>query len=81
MSQHQLHVHIASIAETFYSGEVDAVTVPGSAGEMTLMANHEPLITTLRSGTISIRTGTEKKNINVMHGVLEVSGNTAHILL
>jgi F-type H+-transporting ATPase subunit epsilon len=81
MSQHSLIVSITSIAEPLFSGEADSITVPGVSGEMTILAHHEALITTLKPGTVTVRVNGEKKQFNVTHGVLEVSNNTANVLL
>ncbi len=81
MSQHLLTVSIASITEPLFSGEVESITVPGVSGEMTILAHHEALITTLKPGTVTVRVNGEKKQFNVTHGVLEVSNNTANVLL
>jgi F-type H+-transporting ATPase subunit epsilon len=37
------------------SEDADMVTIPGSEGEMGVMAGHESLITTLNPGTIDVR--------------------------
>jgi F-type H+-transporting ATPase subunit epsilon len=81
MSQHLLTVSIASIAEPLFSGEAESITVPGVSGEMTILAHHEALITTLKPGIVTVRVNGEKKQFNVTHGVLEVSNNTANVLL
>ena len=39
------------------SEEADMVTIPGSEGEMGVMAGHMPLITTLKPGFISVSGG------------------------
>jgi F-type H+-transporting ATPase subunit epsilon len=36
------------------SGDVEHVLVPGSEGEMTMLAHHAPLLTTLRPGLLDI---------------------------
>lgn len=81
MSQHSLNVSIASITEPLFVGEADSITVPGISGEMTVLAHHEAIITTLKPGTVTVRVNGEKKLFAVTHGVLEVSNNTANLLL
>ena len=76
------HLVIASVGETQFDGEVISAVLPGSAGELTVMAHHEPLVTTLKKGTILVKDGSgEKKDFPVEDGVLEVSGNRAVVLL
>lgn len=76
-----LHVTIATVSETLFDGSADMLIVPGSAGEMGILANHEPLITTLKSGTVTVKVGTEKHTFPVTQGVLEVSNSVASVLL
>ncbi|MBE7184573.1 MAG: F0F1 ATP synthase subunit epsilon [Methylobacterium mesophilicum] len=40
------------------SEQVEAVVIPGSEGEMTVMAHHAPLMTVLKPGVIRVRNGT-----------------------
>ncbi len=81
MAKHSLFVSVASVSESLFSGEAESITLPGITGEMTILANHEPLITILKEGTLTIRTKSDKKAIKVTRGVLEISNNTANILL
>lgn len=81
MSTHQLTVLVATVSETLFNGPAESVTVPGTAGEMTILANHEPIITTLKAGTLRVKAGGEVKEFPVTNGVLEVSNSTANILL
>lgn len=75
-----LHLVIASVGETRFDGRASSVTLPGSAGEFTVLANHEPFVTTLKSGTITVRAD-ETKEFAIEGGVLEMSGNRAIVLL
>jgi F-type H+-transporting ATPase subunit epsilon len=77
----KLHVSIATVSETHFEGHVDALIVPGVAGEMTILANHVPIITTLKEGSVTVITDKERKSFPVSNGVLEVSDNTATVLL
>jgi F-type H+-transporting ATPase subunit epsilon len=56
------------------SGDVEQVIVPGSEGEMTVLAYHAPLLTTLRPGLLDIGyPGGEHKRYFVRGGFAEVS--------
>ncbi len=72
---------IAKVDQNLYDGEADSVTVPGSAGEMTVLHNHEPLITTLKKGNITVRSGGEEKVFQVEGGVIEVRHDGATVIL
>jgi len=77
-----LHLVISSVSENLYDGAAISATVPGSAGEMTVLPNHEPLITTLKEGTITVRVpNAEVKSFSIKGGVLEISGERAVVLV
>lgn len=76
------HLVIASVGETRFDGSAVSVTFPGSDGELTVLAHHEPFVTTLKRGTITVRESRESsKEFSIESGVLEVSGNRAVVLL
>lgn len=45
---------LVSPEKLLFSGEVEQVLVPGAEGDMTIMAKHSPLITTLRPGLLEL---------------------------
>ncbi|OGG53927.1 hypothetical protein A2851_03415 [Candidatus Kaiserbacteria bacterium RIFCSPHIGHO2_01_FULL_53_29] len=75
------HLIIASVGETRFDGEAISATLPGEAGELTVLAHHEPIVTTLKPGTITVRTSGEAKRFEIESGVLEMSANRAVVLL
>ena len=84
MAEHPntFHLVVASVGETRFDGAAVSATFPGSAGEFTVLAHHEPLVTTLKRGTISVRDSLgETKKYEIESGVLECSGNRAVALL
>ncbi len=77
-----MHIHIAKTNGILWSGEADAVVAPASEGEVTILKGHVPLATTLRAGTISVRTkDREDFACNVERGVLEVTSSSVTVLL
>ena len=76
------HLVIASVGETRFDGEVASATFPGTDGELTVLAKHEPFVTTLKSGVIRVKSPSEDpKEFIIESGVLESSGNRAVVLL
>ena len=82
------HLVIASVGETRFEGEAISATFPGRSGELTVLAHHEPFVTTLKRGLITVRapsagggSAPSRKEFPVESGVLEVSGNHAVVLL
>lgn len=76
------HLIISSVGQTFFDGEVNSATFPGTDGEMTILAGHEPIITTLKKGVINARASSgELIEFPSEKGVLECSGNKTVVLL
>lgn len=76
-----MRIVIAKVDEVLFEGEADSITVPGSAGEMTVLGHHEPLITTLKAGMITVRSEAGKKEFKADSGVLEVNAKGATVIL
>jgi F0F1-type ATP synthase epsilon subunit len=56
--------------------------MPGSAGEFTLLVNHEPFVSTLKAGKITIKESDgSHKEFPITGGVVECSGSRAVVLL
>ena len=77
-----LNLTITSISQTFFNDEAVSVLVPGVLGQMQILANHEPIITSLKNGEIIVElTNKEKTKIHIESGVLEHSNNHTTILV
>lgn len=50
------------------SEEVSQVVIPGSDGEMTVMADHAPLMTTIKPGVVTVTTTAGKTDRYVVFG-------------
>lgn len=59
---------------------VDEVTIPAVGGEMGILPDHTPLISQMQTGVLSYRTGTEKKQLHVSGGFVEVLPDKVSIL-
>lgn len=81
-SENTLHLIVSSVSENLYDGPAIAAIVPGTSGEMTVLPNHEPLITTLKAGKITVRIPNKEDAIfDIDGGVLEVSRARAVVLI
>ena len=77
-----MHTHIAQVNEVLFDGTAEAVTVPAIDGEMTVLPHHEPFISTLKEGSITVRLEDKsEQKFDITKGVLEVSNNKTTILL
>ncbi len=63
-----------------WSGEADMVVIPGSSGDMGILPNHAPLLTTLRYGFLRVRHGGQEEVFTVAGGVAEVLPDRVTIL-
>jgi F-type H+-transporting ATPase subunit epsilon len=76
------HLTIARVDQPLFAGPVISATVPGIAGEMTILPSHTALISPLGPGIVRIVTEAgETQSYEVITGTLEVSDNSATILL
>jgi len=63
------------------SGEVEQVLVPGAEGDMTVLAHHAPLLTTLRPGVLDIGfPGGEHRRYFIRGGFAEVGPSGLNVL-
>jgi len=77
-----LQLTIARVDSPVFTGGVVSVTVPGTEGEMTLLADHEAIISALKEGTITYRVpDASAETITITQGTLEVRDNVATILI
>lgn len=77
-----LKLTISKVDGPVFDGEVSFVTVSGVAGEMTLLANHEALISPLKAGRLTFEVADgSKQEIAIESGTLEISNNHATILI
>ena len=66
---------------TAFDGDVVSVTAPGGAGYLGILAHHAPLITTLKSGDLTLRTKEgESHRYRIGPGILKVANNEAVVL-
>lgn len=78
-----MHVFVGKVGETLYDGDAISVTLPGAAGELTVLAGHMPLVTTLKAGVVRVVPAEKGEPLEfpVTDGVLEVTGDGARVLL
>jgi len=72
---------ITTVTKQLFSDDVTSVTLPGAEGELTVLKNHVPLITTLVKGTITVRGKGDNRTFPVTGGLLEVSRAGAVVLV
>ena len=50
------------------SEQVEAVVIPGAEGEMTVMAHHAPVMTTIKPGVVTLKTAAGQEERYVVFG-------------
>ncbi|RWF15041.1 MAG: F0F1 ATP synthase subunit epsilon, partial [Mesorhizobium sp.] len=50
------------------SEQVESVVIPGAEGEMTVMAQHAPVMTTIKPGVVTVKTAAGKEERYVVFG-------------
>ena len=81
MDSISFHLDVISGVGSLYSGSVKSVRVTGSEGEMGIRYGHTPLLTTIRSGMVSLIDSQDKEDqIYLAGGVLEVQPDSVTIL-
>ncbi len=75
---------IAKLDHVYFDGEAKSVTAPGSDGVLTVLTEHEPLITTLQPGVVTVRAEAlpdGEQFFEISGGILEVRRDGATIIL
>lgn len=70
-----MKVSVYSLKNILFDAEAESLTCETTEGQITVLDNHEPLITTLKQGLIKIIDKNKKESyIGVRDGFLEVRG-------
>jgi F-type H+-transporting ATPase subunit epsilon len=77
----QFALRILTPDRVVFEGPVEYVQVPVSVGYLGVLAHHAPLVTSLASGTLTVRAaGGSEERWQVSGGFFEVSNNQATVL-
>ena len=76
----QLNLEVVTPHRTVLVETVDSVTLPGSEGELGILPEHIPLLTTLDSGIMSYSSSGKTQAIAVHWGYAQVEGNNVRVL-
>lgn len=81
--QNHFSITITRVESILFQGDILSVTLPGSEGQLTVLAHHEPLIALLKTGLVEIvhTDGTTRNTYEIEKGILEVSNNQVTILV
>lgn len=75
-----IRCEIVSQDRIVFQGEADIVVVPGMAGEMGILPNHAPLLSTLKFGVLKVRYQGREEVFTVAGGIIEVQPQQITVL-
>lgn len=74
------HFELVSPERLLFSGDVEAVVVPGTEGQFTVMKGHAATMSTLKPGLVEVDRGSSKQRLFVRGGFADVSAKGLTIL-
>lgn len=75
-----IRCEIVSQDRLLYEGDVDIVIAPGVNGEMGILPNHAPLLSTLKFGFLKLRHKGQEEIFTIAGGVIEVQPTIVTVL-
>ncbi len=75
-----IQCQIVTQDKSLYEGPADLVLAPGTEGELGILPNHAPLLTTLEMGLIRIKHKGEEQVFTITGGILEVRPEIVTVL-
>jgi len=75
-----IRCEIVSQDRMVYEGDADIVILPGTEGEMGVLPNHAPLLSTLKYGIVKVRQSGKEEIFTVAGGVVDVQPDHVVIL-
>jgi len=61
--------------------EISSITLPAYDGEITVLPNHQPLLSLLVEGIVTLRRGTKEESLAIGGGYIETNGKTMKLLV
>lgn len=75
-----IQCEIVSQDRMVWEGDADIVVVPGVGGEMGVLPNHAPLLSTLKFGILKVRNKDEEQVFTIAGGVIEIQPDLITVL-
>lgn len=77
----KIHFQIVTPEKVVYKDDVDSITLFTQTGEITVLPNHAPLISSLKSGEAIIKKDGEEFSIAVSGGFLQIQPKNKVVVL
>lgn len=75
-----MQLEILTPDKSLFSGNADAVTLPGADGQFQILKDHAALVASLAQGEVKIKTNQGEEHIAINGGVVEVLNNKIVVL-
>jgi F-type H+-transporting ATPase subunit epsilon len=75
-----IRCEIVSQDRMVFEGDADTVILPGVAGEMGILPNHAPLLSTLKFGICTVRFRDREEHFTIAGGVVEVQPDIVTVM-
>jgi F-type H+-transporting ATPase subunit epsilon len=76
----RFHFSLVSPERELYAGEVDQVDAPGAEGDFGVLEGHEPFMTTLRAGQVTVIIGGGRRVFEIRGGFADVTPESFTLL-
>ena len=81
MSKKRLMLSLVSPEKTIYEGEINSIALPGSLGAFTILPQHAPIVSSLKSGKITYLTIGGEETVDIQSGFVEMSGEEVSVCI
>ena len=75
-----IRCEIVSQDRMVFEGDADIIIAPGTGGEMGILPNHAPLLSTLQYGILKVRSQGREDVFTVAGGIIEVTPRLVTVL-
>ncbi|MGB9672867.1 MAG: ATP synthase F1 subunit epsilon [Anaerolineales bacterium] len=75
-----IRCEIVSQDRMVFEGDADIVLLPGTEGEMGILPNHAPLLSTLKYGVVKVRRSGKEEIFTIAGGIVDVQPDRVVIL-
>ena len=76
-----MRIRVLTPGELLFEGEVESVTLPGTVGSFTVLDSHAPIISSLESGKVVLKTANGVLEYPLTSGFAQVRNNVITVCL
>ena len=77
-----MKITVLTPEKELFKGDIEAVIVPGTKGQFEILKGHAPIVSSLGSGTVKIKTSEGAvKEFKILKGFVEVIKNEVSLLV